>query len=57
MEATPFAQAGDWPTATKCTGELAVVPLEGELTNTPAKEGIVKIAKRHTMSRGFPTFI
>jgi hypothetical protein len=53
---TPFEQ-DDVALATKWTGELAVVPLEGELTETPANAGSAKIAHRHTTTRNFPEFI
>ena len=41
---TPFEQAGELALATKWTGEPDVLPLEGELTDTPATAGSVKSA-------------
>jgi hypothetical protein len=56
MAETPFAQ-DELAFATKWTGEPDVLPLEGELTDTPATAGSVKIADRHTATKSFPTFI
>jgi hypothetical protein len=57
MEATPLAHEGEVAVATKWTGEPAVVPLDGELTETPANAGTAKIANRHTATESFPKFI
>jgi hypothetical protein len=54
---TPFEQAGELALATKWTGELDVLPLEGELTDTPAIAGSAELAYRHTATKSFPTFI
>jgi hypothetical protein len=56
MAETPFAQ-DELAFATKWTGEPDVLPLEGELTDTPATAGSVKSADRHTATKSFPTFI
>src|SRR3954467_2389992 len=54
---TPFEQAGELALATKWTSEPDVLPLEGELTETPAIAGSANIAQRHTTSKSFPEFI
>jgi hypothetical protein len=56
MAETPFEQ-DDVALATKWTGEPEVAPLEGELTETPATAGSVKIAHKHTATKSFPEFI
>jgi hypothetical protein len=57
IDATPFEQLGELAVATKWTGEPDVLPLEGELTDTPATAGSVKMAHRHTATKSFPEFI
>src|SRR5947207_6399929 len=54
---TPFEQAGELALATKWTGEPDVLPLDGELTETPATAGSANIAHRHTTTKSFPEFI
>src|SRR2546429_1834470 len=54
---TPFEQAGELALATKWTGEPDMLPLEGELTDTPATAGSANIAHRHTTTKRFPEFI
>jgi hypothetical protein len=51
MAATPLEHAGELAPATKWTDEPEVLPLIGELTETPAKEGRAKTANRHTNSK------
>jgi len=57
IAATPFEHAGELALATKWTGEPDVLPLEGELTETPATAGSANIAHRHTTTESFPQFI
>jgi len=57
MAATPFEHAGELALATKWTGEPDVLPLEGELTETPATAGSASNAHRHTTIKSFPEFI
>lgn len=56
MAETPLEQA-ELALATKWTGEADVLPLEGELTDTPATAGIAKTAHRYTTIKSFPKFI
>lgn len=53
---TPLEQL-DEALAIKCTGEPDVLPLVGELMETPATAGSANIAHRHTATETFPTFI
>jgi len=47
MAATPLEHPGALALATKWTGDADVLPLVGELTETPAKAGATN---RHTKS-------
>jgi hypothetical protein len=54
MAATPLEHPGALALATKWTGDADVLPLVGELTDTPAKAGA---ANRQTKSKHLPECI